>query len=371
MSQASMTLANVARSLFRSNLNNALAALSSCQSGTSRPTDITAGGLWVNTTTATAWVLNWYDGADDIAIGTLNTTTNVFTPSIANNSVPPSKLALGAWTTVASAATVDLGAQTSRNIVISGTTGITSFGSTATPDNLPFNVRFSGSLTITHSANLICPGATNLSVVARDSITVVQITTGTWAIVAYSLATLPAVDGTNLTNVTKLLASGTVSSVAQLDLVLSSYIAAGYTEFDLRISNLVAATNNTVLVMVVSTNGGSTYQTSNYKGGGNTLVSNSSASFPVGGSGQSLSQIPVFDVVGNTTAKAASGVVKLFCKSQRFAFVSESGSENPGGSDFITTRTFGWGDQTNVNAIRLQFVNGNITSLTYSLIGVA
>ena len=96
MSQSPMTLTNVARTLFRSNLNAALAALSSCQSGTSRPTDIPAGGLWVNTTTATAWVLNLYDGADDIAIGTFNTTTNVFTPSIANNSILPSKLSTGA-----------------------------------------------------------------------------------------------------------------------------------------------------------------------------------------------------------------------------------------------------------------------------------
>ena len=92
MSQANMTLTNVARTLFRSNLNAALAALSSCQSGTSRPTDIPAGGLWVNTTMATAWVLNLYDGADDIAIGTFNTTTNVFTPSIAASSLMYSKI---------------------------------------------------------------------------------------------------------------------------------------------------------------------------------------------------------------------------------------------------------------------------------------
>jgi hypothetical protein len=101
MSQANMTLGNVARTLFRANLNDALAALASCQSGTSRPTGIPAGGLWVNTTTATAWVLNLFDGTDDIAIGTVNTTTNVFTPSIANNSLPAAKLALGApvWNT--------------------------------------------------------------------------------------------------------------------------------------------------------------------------------------------------------------------------------------------------------------------------------
>ena len=142
-----------------------------------------------------AWVLL----NPSIQIGPLASKSALTTSDYADNSLLPSKLAIGAWTTIASAATVNLGAQTSRNIVISGTTGITSFGSTATPDNVPFNIRFSGSLTITHSANLICPGAANLSVVAGDSITVVQIATGTWVIVAYSLATLPAINGSQLT----------------------------------------------------------------------------------------------------------------------------------------------------------------------------
>jgi len=178
-------------------------------------------------------------------------------------------------------------------------------------------------------------------------------------------------DGSQLVKVTKPLASDTISAQPQLDLVLSSYIAAGYTEFELRISNLVAATNNTILTLVVSTDGGSTYQTSGYKGGGNTLLSGSTASFAVGGSGQSLARLSVFDVVGNATAKAATGVIRLFCKPQRFSLVTESGSENPSSNEFINTKLFGWGDQTNVNAIRLQFATGNITSLTYSLIGVA
>jgi hypothetical protein len=201
MSQANMTLGNVARTLFRANLNDALAALASCQSGTSRPTGIPAGGLWVNTTTATSWVVNLFDGTDDIAVGTVNTTTNVFTPSIANYSLPAAKLALGAWTTVASAATVDLGAQTSRNIALSGTTGITSFGSTPTPDNVPFNIRSTGAITITHSANLICPGAANLTLAAGDTFTVVQEAAGVWRIIAYSLSALPAVSGANLNSI--------------------------------------------------------------------------------------------------------------------------------------------------------------------------
>jgi microcystin-dependent protein len=116
---------------------------------------------------------------------------------------------LGAWTTVASAATVDLGAQTSRNIALSGTTGVTSFGSTPTPDNVPFNIRSTGAITITHSANLICPGNANLTLAAGDTFTVVQEATGVWRIITYSLSALPAISGANLTG----LAGGTPAGV--------------------------------------------------------------------------------------------------------------------------------------------------------------
>lgn len=65
-------------------------ALHSSHSGVSRPSYAAAGMVWLNTTT-TPWVLNIFDGADDIPIGTVNATTNVFTasnaPALGTNSV--------------------------------------------------------------------------------------------------------------------------------------------------------------------------------------------------------------------------------------------------------------------------------------------
>lgn len=57
-------------------------ALHSLHSGTARPSYAVAGMMWLDTTT-TPWVLNAYDGTDDIALGTINASTNAFTPSIA------------------------------------------------------------------------------------------------------------------------------------------------------------------------------------------------------------------------------------------------------------------------------------------------
>lgn len=51
--------------------------------GGSRPSYATAGIIWINDTTI-PWVLNLYDGAEDIPIGTFNPTTNIF--SVPSNS---------------------------------------------------------------------------------------------------------------------------------------------------------------------------------------------------------------------------------------------------------------------------------------------
>jgi hypothetical protein len=55
-------------------------ALHSTHSGSSRPSYVTVGMQWLDTTT-TPWILKLYDGADDITQGTFNSSTNIFTPS--------------------------------------------------------------------------------------------------------------------------------------------------------------------------------------------------------------------------------------------------------------------------------------------------
>jgi len=46
-------------------------------SGTARPSGIAAGSFWLDTTTATAPIITFYDGTDDIQFATVNYTTNV------------------------------------------------------------------------------------------------------------------------------------------------------------------------------------------------------------------------------------------------------------------------------------------------------
>lgn len=55
-------------------------ALHSMHKGSSRPSYAVAGMMWVDDNT-TPWVLYMFDGSDDISLGTINPTTNVFTPA--------------------------------------------------------------------------------------------------------------------------------------------------------------------------------------------------------------------------------------------------------------------------------------------------
>ena len=76
MAQHDFNIANQGFPAFRSDLNNALSAINSSQSGTSRPSGAVAGTIWLDTTSATTPTLKYYDGADDISLATLDHTAN-------------------------------------------------------------------------------------------------------------------------------------------------------------------------------------------------------------------------------------------------------------------------------------------------------
>ena len=76
MAQHDYNIANQGFSSFRSDLNNALSAIQTTNSGTSRPTGAVAGQLWLDTTSATTPTLKYYDGADDISLATIDHTAN-------------------------------------------------------------------------------------------------------------------------------------------------------------------------------------------------------------------------------------------------------------------------------------------------------
>jgi len=85
---------------------------------------------------------------------------------------------------IASGATVNLANATGEFVSVTGTTGITSFGTVGA--GMRFIIRFVSSLTITHNAtSLICPGGADLVVRANDIIWLESIGIGEWRILSY------------------------------------------------------------------------------------------------------------------------------------------------------------------------------------------
>jgi microcystin-dependent protein len=118
---------------------------------------------------------------------------------------------------LASAATTDLGAQTTNFVNITGTTTITSFGTTYKG---PRFVRFAGALLLTHNAStLILPTGANITTAAGDSCVIVpKATSGTadgWKVEAYQKAdgtalSLPAISQSNIAAGYGLIPTGTL-----------------------------------------------------------------------------------------------------------------------------------------------------------------
>ena len=78
MAQVSdVELANQGFSAFRTELNNILGALNTTHAGSSAPSSLASGTIWIDTTTATAWQPKIYDGAAWINLPfNINTATN-------------------------------------------------------------------------------------------------------------------------------------------------------------------------------------------------------------------------------------------------------------------------------------------------------
>jgi hypothetical protein len=76
MAQHDFVIANQGFPAFRTDLNNFLQAVATTHSGTSLPSGAVAGTIWLDTTSATAPILKYYDGTDNITLATINHTAN-------------------------------------------------------------------------------------------------------------------------------------------------------------------------------------------------------------------------------------------------------------------------------------------------------
>lgn len=95
---------------------------------------------------------------------------------------------------IASASTTDLNSS-SNYIRITGTTTITSFGSTV-PTGTIKNILFAGALTLTYNAtSMILPGSANITTVAGDTVTVVHEGSGNWRTTNYARTSASPLNG--------------------------------------------------------------------------------------------------------------------------------------------------------------------------------
>lgn len=177
MSQNDMIIANADGATVRADINSALQAITSQNSGAAAPGTTYAGQLWWDTTNNLIKIRN---GANNAWVTMFSWDGTTLGLTAASSPVNKKK-----GTTIPSAGTTDLGAADSDFIDVSGTTGITSFGSTATRDVVTVN--FTGALTITYNASsMLLPGVASITTVAGDVGTFRRTTGSNWECTEYT-----------------------------------------------------------------------------------------------------------------------------------------------------------------------------------------
>lgn len=164
-----------------------------------------------------------------------------------------------------------------------------------------------------------------------------------------------------------LISSQTASSSASI--VFTSGISANFSTYLIKIRGLVAATNNTSLLLTFSTNSGSTYLSSNYLWAASTLKTATAAS----AGSASDSSIQISDALSSTSSNdlncdiilydmnSATFVPKCVYNAVCHNTTPAPQSEQGGGMNSGVAA---------VNALKLAMSSGNIASGVISLFGV-
>lgn len=141
---------------------------------------------------------NYYDGTQWVQLFTLDSAAHSISvtaalPSQAGNagkflqtngaSTSWQTASFGAQSNLASASTTDLGSISSNNVNVTGTTTITSFGSSASTDSPLFLVTFNASLTLNYNAtSLKLPGSASYTTAAGDYLFAEYLGSGNWQV---------------------------------------------------------------------------------------------------------------------------------------------------------------------------------------------
>jgi hypothetical protein len=167
------TTGTVAGLTLVNDINACNSALLSLNSGASAPLSPTTGMLFYNTATN---YIQQYDGANWLNLWYVDATNHLTSMDIGGGVIGQ---------TIASASTTDLGSIPQPFKTITGTTTITSLGSSAKVGSIHVVV-FSGALTLTYNAtSLIIPGQTNQVTAAGDNMIAVYLGSGNWRVLHY------------------------------------------------------------------------------------------------------------------------------------------------------------------------------------------
>jgi hypothetical protein len=209
MSQHDYVIDNAPGVTVRADINSALAAIVSQNSGATEPSTKFAYQWWADTTTGLLKIRNAANSAW-VTLGTLAAANlgllplsgGTITGLLALNSAAINE---AKWTDIASATTTDLGAANGNYGDVTGTTTITGLGTIQAGTER--TVTFTGILTLTHNAtSLILPTAANITTAAGDTAIFRSRGSGNWKCVNYTRA-----DGTALSASV----STTVSAIRQ------------------------------------------------------------------------------------------------------------------------------------------------------------
>ena len=269
------------------------------------------------------------------------------------------------WVDLASAGTTDIGAQTSNNVRITGTTTITSFGTAA--NGVTRQLRFAAALTLTYNAtSLILPGAASIITMAGDTATAVSLGSGNWIVTDFMHAN-------GWRGAPVVLAEAVASASATLD--ITAGLDNTYDRFELELNDLVPATNDVEAYLRIGTGVGPTWQagvgaySSSILGiavGSTALVGKTTTFIPLsqapGGNNGVISLAGYGGVRGLIRFYNPENAVRWFCDIQASHFAG-------GGALVSLTGSGYYGAASAITGLRFLFSSGNITSGSIRLLG--